>query len=565
MTQDDALFALSTVRETLLFAARLRLPKTTGDKALAERVDAVIRELGLVKVRDTVVGSDKIRGVSGGERKRVNIGIELLHDPKLVFMDEPTSGLDAFQAQSVMETLQALSARGRTVIASIHQPRSSIYAMLHSLVLLSAGRTMYTGPAGDGAARFFANAGVPVPLGFNPADHYLDVISVDLRSDEAAERTGKVVAKLRRRFAEHAAAADDGFKLGAVDNHDDASAKAKNGAGDEGLARHTEPSFCTAFWLLLERSWREQTRDKFTLAIKYSMNTFFCLMFGLVYFQMPRDQTSIQNRTGILFFTAMNQAFGSSIGISQIIPLQLRVVSRERAARLYHAVPYYAATFTTCLPLELIPQFVYSILIYFLAGLRPGWEHVLTYIGIMMLENFVAIGLGMALSGSFKDVSMASQIAPAVVVLFLMFSGFFLNEDSIPAVLGWLKYISFIRYAFTALCINEFKGATFDCTGGPPAGVVGSNVTTPAAAGGPPCLTGDQVLDQLNFTSVTIGQNALALIIELVVFHVLALGILIRARPQFLSFLHQGGEEGANGKKLDAEEEDRQVGVVAVV
>merc|ERR1711871_217760 len=361
---------------------------------------------------------------------------------------------------------------------------------------------------------------------FNPADHYLDVISVDLRSDEAADRTEKVVSRLRQCFADHTAA-------NAIENGA-AVSKANGGNADHGLARHNSPSFFTAFGLLLRRSWREQTRDKLTLGIKFSMNTFFCLMFGLVNFQMPRDQTSIQNRTGILFFTAMNQAFGSSIGISQIIPLQLKVVSRERAARLYGAIPYYFATFITCLPLELIPQFLYSMLIYFLAGLRPGWHYFLTFMGIMMLENFVAIGLGMALSGSFKDVAMAPQIAPAVVVLFLMFSGFFLNESSIPVWIGWLNYISFIRYAFTALCINEFKGATFGCKSPsdmPPFTPV-SNSTTP-------CLNGDMVLDQLNFSSMTIEGNTLYLVIELVAFHALALGILIWSRPRFLAFFQQ--------------------------
>ena len=129
-------------------------------------------------------------------------------------------------------------------------------------------------------------------------------------------------------------------------------------------------------------------------------------------------------------------------------------------------------------------------------------------------------------------------------------------------MLGWLKYISFIRYAFTALCINEFKGATFDCNV-PPAGVVGSNVTTPAAAGGPPCLTGDQVLAQLNFSSMTIEANSWYLIIELLVFHALALGILIRSRPRFLSFLH-GGAEGGNGKNTEAAEEEENHQVVVV-
>ena len=99
--QDDALFALSTVQETLMFAARLRLPAAMSLADKEKRVTQVIEELGLVKARNTIIGNQKVRGLSGGERKRVNIGVDMLHDPKLLFVDEPTSGLDSFQAQSV--------------------------------------------------------------------------------------------------------------------------------------------------------------------------------------------------------------------------------------------------------------------------------------------------------------------------------------------------------------------------------------------------------------------------------------------------------------------------------
>merc|ERR1719258_449010 len=159
--QDEALFALSTVRETFAFAARLRLPPSTSEEARARRVDEIISELGLVACADTLVGNQRVRGVSGGERKRVNIGVELLNDPPLVFLDEPTSGLDSFQAQSVMETLRKLARAGRTVVASVHQPRSSIYAMLDRVMLLSGGRTVYFGTAGDGGGGALRGGGLP--------------------------------------------------------------------------------------------------------------------------------------------------------------------------------------------------------------------------------------------------------------------------------------------------------------------------------------------------------------------------------------------------------------------
>jgi len=217
----------------------------------------------------------------------------------------------------------------------------------------------------------------------------------------------------------------------------------------------------------------------------------------------------------------MNQAFGSTIGVSQVIPRQLKVVSRERAAKLYEVLPFYMATFLCQLPLESLPQFICGMAIYCMTGLRPGYDHMLTYIGVLMLENFAGIGLGMVLSAWFDNVEQAPQVAPMVVVLFLTFSGFFLNQDSIPSLLAPLKHISFIRYAFQALAVNELKGNDgFDCP--------------KRTAFGPPCFQGDDWLKQLKFEDVSIEHNCMLLFVEICVFNLLAFRILNRKRPRFL-------------------------------
>ena len=195
--QEDALFALSTIRETLLFGAQLRLGSSASLAEKNAAVDAVIADLGLVSAADTIIGNEQIRGVSGGERKRVAIGMDLLHDPRLIFLDEPTSGLDAFQALNVMSTLKDLALdKGRTVIASVHQPRSSIFALVDQLVLLGGGRLMYSGDGHAACSKHFATLGEPVPEDFNPADHFLDAVSVDYRTPELIETTKARIEKL---------------------------------------------------------------------------------------------------------------------------------------------------------------------------------------------------------------------------------------------------------------------------------------------------------------------------------------------------------------------------------
>ena len=526
--QEDALFALSTVRETLMFAAQLRLGSEVPLEEKKRAVELVIADLGLVSAADTCVGNEVIRGVSGGERKRVAIGMDLLHDPKLIFMDEPTSGLDAFQALNVMTTLKHLARdKGRTVVSSVHQPRSSIYALVDQLVLLSGGRLMYAGDGGSRCSAHFASLGAPVPQDFNPADHFLDAISVDFRSPELEATTRARVEALYQGFAatRDAKTTDE---LGAVATGLRTFGNRKRDGGERARSQ-----FWVPFKLLLFRTWREQTRDVTTLTIKYAMNTFFCLLFGVVYLRMPRDQISIQDRTGILFFQAMNQAFGSAIGISKIIPQQLKVVSRERAARMYTPLPYFLSTFLVTLPLELAPGIIYGTVLYFMTALREGFSHYLVYIGVMLLENFAGIGLGMCLSASFNSVEMAPQLAPAFVILFLMFSGFFLNENNVPVFLIWLRELSFIRYAFQALCVNEFAGAEFTCD--------------PSATA--TCIDGDEHLDRLKFDDVKIWENCLILFGMIVGFNALALAIIYYRQPKYLAL---GSKETTRDAGIEA-------------
>mmetsp|Transcript_11148 Transcript_11148/g.25315 ORF Transcript_11148/g.25315 Transcript_11148/m.25315 type:complete len:643 (-) Transcript_11148:6-1934(-) len=507
--QDDALFALSTIEETLMMVARLRMPTLTHAQRLS-RVQEVIRLLGLFPAKDTIVGSDKPgqRGISGGERKRVHLGVELLHRPRMIFVDEPTTGLDSFQAQNVMQTLKELAQAGHTVLCTIHQPRSSIYQMLDKVILMAAGEMAYYGSSGTKCSAHFQHIDYPVPADFNPADHFLDLISIDYRSQSDEAKTREVVNAVVNgcpslKQAQVLPLQQPGAALPAILRSQE----------------HRQANCFVAFDLLTRRTWRELTRDKSTLTMKFTANAFFTMVFASIYFRMDMSQVSIQNRQGILFFMAMNQAFGGVIGVSQVIPRQLKVVARERSNKLYGALPFYLATFLCQLPLELIPQLIFGAIVYALTGLRPGWDHMLTYIGVLMLENFAAIALGMILSCSFTSVEQAPQLAPMVVILFLMFSGFLLNQDSIPRIYTPLKYISFVRYSFESLMVNEFKGNNgFIC---PPSPLR-------------PCFQGDSWLKTLNFQDVSIFYNMSIMGVEIAIFNILALIILSGKRPKFM-------------------------------
>lgn len=173
--QDDILLELLTPRETFYFTAELtlKIPKYLRD----EKVEKLIAALGLSSCSDTKIGGGFLRGISGGEKKRTSIGVELISDPPILFLDEPTTGLDSFTAESIIKLINNQAKLDkRTVISTIHQPSSQIFSQFDRLLLLSKGETVYFGKA-EKAVNFFERMGFPVPKNFNPPDHYMSVLS----------------------------------------------------------------------------------------------------------------------------------------------------------------------------------------------------------------------------------------------------------------------------------------------------------------------------------------------------------------------------------------------------
>lgn len=176
VTQDDVLYLHLTVRETLIFCALLRLPKSLNRKEKISVAESVISELGLEKCKNTIIRNSFIRGVSGGERKRISIGHEMMLNPSLLILDEPTSGLDSTAAHRLMTTLSSLAEKGKTVVTSIHQPSSRVYQMFDSVLVLSEGSCLYFGKANE-AMSYLESVGFSPSFPMNPADFLLDLVN----------------------------------------------------------------------------------------------------------------------------------------------------------------------------------------------------------------------------------------------------------------------------------------------------------------------------------------------------------------------------------------------------
>jgi ABC-type multidrug transport system ATPase subunit len=300
--QDETTFAFLTVKETLTLSAYFHESSPMTMEERDTNVTNIIRELGLQKVFDSILGNETKRGVSGGEYKRVLIGKELIKNPVLLFLDEPTSGLDSFQAFSVMETMRRLANRGRVVISVIHQPRSSIFGLFDYLLLLSDGRMIFFGPA-DAALEYFSSLGYSCPSHFNPADFFLDILSVDYKTEESEKQSVERISSLANHWA------TTGRSIPFLDIEQRGSTASKR---IESQTQDIEQNKSLLHWFqdyryLQWRCFANMYRNYGALIIRTVTSLFFAALVALIYRNLGYTQKDVQNRIGLLYFILINQ------------------------------------------------------------------------------------------------------------------------------------------------------------------------------------------------------------------------------------------------------------------
>ncbi|KAF5897265.1 ATP-binding cassette sub-family G member 2-like, partial [Clarias magur] len=384
VVQDDVVMGTLTVRENLRFSAALRLPMSISQKEKEEKVERLIEELGLTKVADARVGTQLIRGISGGERKRTNIGMELIIDPSVLFLDEPTTGLDASTANSVLSLLKRMSNHGRTIILSIHQPRYSIYRLFDTLTLLVSGRQVYHGPA-QSALEYFSNIGFTCEPHNNPADFFLDVINGDysvLSQDKPHENAeldlkqeGSSCQAMEDRLVQE-------YKQWSYckQTRDELEQITQGREYDNRPKSRTityNTSFCHQFKWVLKRTFRNLMLNPQTSFAQVGVTLFLALIVGAIFFSVPSDMSGIQNRMGALFFITTNQCFGS-LSSAELFITERKLFLHEYVSGYYRVSVYFLCKLLSdILTLRTFPAIIFSSVAYWMI------EHHHTIVGTM--------------------------------------------------------------------------------------------------------------------------------------------------------------------------------------
>lgn len=506
--QDDAFLANLTVRETLIFALRLRVhEKLLTPELISSTIDSLLTLLNLSSVASSRVGSPERRGISGGERRRLSIGCELVTRPPLVFLDEPTSGLDAGNALRVMRLLRRLATHGHTIIASIHQPRSSIFRMFDELLIMDHGREAYFGPGGDTCVENLEGfTGKQCAKWENPGDWVVDLLEdAELEAEDETESEttvmGPVVGTTSKEATELAEVVTPvissaaGTPTGATELVPSANTNTNGngtlpslngitGTGSFGSTKIPDayaasdlyaclqsqldtlsgsasdlsqpiprPSFGTLLKVLTHRNALQTLRDPGIVYIRTGAALAIGILVGLIFLQ--QDQAVEAGRVNALLFLMCVFGLFCLPAISQLISERL-LFQRERASGLVNTPAFYLAGMAIEVPILIVVAMLYGVVSYWMVGFYPDAAHFFIYcliITLTILVGFSATQVAAALSSS---VPIAVATYMIILVVSLLLGGFIIAKRELPAGAQWLVYVSYFWWGFSGLMLNEF-------------------------------------------------------------------------------------------------------------
>ncbi|KAL4588541.1 hypothetical protein LXL04_001432 [Taraxacum kok-saghyz] len=483
MAQDQVLTWTLTVKESVHYSAELQLPKLMQKSEKRERADRTIREMGLQGSLNTRVGGWGIKGLSGGQRRRLSICLNILTHPKILLLDEPTSGLDSAASYYVMNQIVKLTKEYQmTVLAAIHQPSSQVFNFFDNLCLLSLGKAIYFGPT-FAANQFFAVNGFPCPDQQCPANHYLMAINTDFTEETII---GKIpIEQVINKLAESYKSSDIYKKVrckittlcGKKDNEKcDINLKERDLIERKGSM---QANFITQCLVLSERSFKNMYRDIGYYWVRLGIYIGLGLALGTLFYQIGYGFDSIGARISMIMFVSVFLTILAIGGFPSFME-EMKVFRWERLNGHYGVGSFVVSHTISSTPYLLAISLIPGAIAYSLMGLQRD-PILFIYFALVLFVSMVLVeGLMIIVATLVPNLLMGIISGAGIQGLMILGAGFFRLPNNLPCFF-WkypMYYISFQRYALQGLYKNEFKGLTF-----------------PQYFGGPATVDGEMILD----------------------------------------------------------------------
>ncbi|GAV81977.1 LOW QUALITY PROTEIN: ABC_tran domain-containing protein/ABC2_membrane domain-containing protein, partial [Cephalotus follicularis] len=471
VTQEDILLGTLTVRETIAYSARLRLPGNMSKEEMHDFVEGTIMEMGLQDCADGLIGNWHLRGISGGERKRVSIALEILTEPQVLFLDEPTSGLDSASAFFVIASIRNIARDGRIVISSIHQPSSEVFAQFDDLFLLSSGEIVYFGEA-KSAVEFFAEAGFPCPSRRNPSDHFLRCINSDFDSVAATLKESQRILDVTKPPDPVMNMATAEMKATLVEKYKHSKyakrvrSRIQEISSIDGLEIEKQMGSQAGWWkqltTLTQRSFVNMSRDVGYWA-RIGVYIFLSICIGTIFYDVGLSYNSIWSRASCAAFVISFMVFMAIGGFPSFVE-EMKVFDRERLNGYYGVAVFILSNFLSSIPFMVAIALSTGTITYFLVKFRSGVSPYVFFCCNIYFCMSVVESLMMVVASLVPNYLMGVMAGAGILGIILMTSGFFRSLTDLPKPF-WripVSYMSYGSWGIQGAFKDFFTGLEFD-------------------------------------------------------------------------------------------------------
>ncbi|CAD5325866.1 unnamed protein product [Arabidopsis thaliana] len=443
--QDDLLFPMLTVKETLMFASEFRLPRSLSKSKKMERVEALIDQLG----------------------RRVSIGIDIIHDPIVLFLDEPTSGLDSTNAFMVVQVLKRIAQSGSIVIMSIHQPSARIVELLDRLIILSRGKSVFNGSPAS-LPGFFSDFGRPIPEKENISEFALDLV----RELEGSNEGTKALVDFNEKWQQNKISLiqsapqtnklepDRALSLKEAINASVSRGKLVSGSSRsnptsmETVSSYANPSLFETF-ILAKRYMKNWIRMPELVGTRIATVMVTGCLLATVYWKLDHTPRGAQERLTLFAFVVPTMFYCCLDNVPVFIQ-ERYIFLRETTHNAYRTSSYVISHSLVSLPQLLAPSLVFSAITFWTVGLSGGLEGFVFYCLLIYASFWSGSSVVTFISGVVPNIMLCYMVSITYLAYCLLLSGFYVNRDRIPFYWTWFHYISILKYPYEAVLINEF-------------------------------------------------------------------------------------------------------------
>ncbi|CAH2076722.1 unnamed protein product, partial [Iphiclides podalirius] len=451
--QDDRVQDMLTIQESLHVAAELKLGNHISTQQKNQRVEEIITSLGMSQARNTRAGS-----LSGGQKKRLAIGLELVSDPPVMFLDEPTSGLDSSISKQLVYLLHLLARQGRTVVVTMHQPSAALLDMVDRLYAIVAGRCAYMGTV-PLLLPYLEQMALRCPPYHNPVDFFIEICSENENELVKYSENGRCAQWINNITNETDSILIEKYKLSKNDEVYLTTLPPPKADPTSKILLSLKGTYPTSSWkqfsTLTRRSLLAYWRDPSLTLMITGIHFFMALFIGFLFYNIGEEAQYVRDNYNFLYFSLMFLMFTAYSAVSIRFPEQLPIVRREHFNRWYATGAYYAATLVSSLPTQTACTLIFACVTYWLTGQPLDYRRFFSFCGTLLLVSYTAICIGL-FNGSLFNVKNGVVFGPFFIMPFTVFSGFFLRYSDAPVFFRWLFNLSFLKHGLVGLVISIF-------------------------------------------------------------------------------------------------------------